>query len=122
MHFTYGRRSIFPWRRCDTLRTSGFMGDVIFARDHMGHVDTVEASDVLRRRAWVNDPAVSYWLRSRVGDSGRRDYRRVHREMGAGAQPVMHSWLLIDTARILCKRVYVTVRCLSVRPSVCPIY
>ena len=33
----------------------------------------------------------------------------------------VHSILLIDTTRKVCDRVYVTIRCLSVCPSVCPI-
>jgi len=31
MHVTYGRGSVFLWRRSDTLCTSGFVDDVIFA-------------------------------------------------------------------------------------------
>ena len=31
VHVTYGRGSVLVWRRNDTLRTSGFMVDVIFA-------------------------------------------------------------------------------------------
>ena len=31
MLVTYGRDSVFPWRRTDTLFTSGFLDDVIFA-------------------------------------------------------------------------------------------
>jgi len=31
MHVTYGRGSVLLWRRSDTLCTSGFMDDVIFA-------------------------------------------------------------------------------------------
>jgi len=32
MHDTYGRGSVLLWRRSDTLYSSGFMDDVIFAR------------------------------------------------------------------------------------------
>jgi len=32
VHVTYGRGSVFLWRRSDTLRISGFVDDVIFAR------------------------------------------------------------------------------------------
>jgi len=32
MHINYGRGSVLLWRRSDTLCTSGFMDDVIFAR------------------------------------------------------------------------------------------
>ena len=31
VHVTYGRGSVLLWRRSDTLCTSGFMNDVIFA-------------------------------------------------------------------------------------------
>ena len=31
VHVTYGRGSVLLWRRSDTLCTSGFMDDVIFA-------------------------------------------------------------------------------------------
>ena len=31
VHVTYGRGSVLVWRRSDTLCTSGFMDDVIFA-------------------------------------------------------------------------------------------
>jgi len=31
VHVTYGRGSVLRWRRSDTLCTSGFMDDVIFA-------------------------------------------------------------------------------------------
>ena len=31
VHVTYGRGSVILWRRSDTLCTSGFMNDVIFA-------------------------------------------------------------------------------------------
>ena len=31
MHVTYGRGSVLLWQRSDTLCTSGFMDDVIFA-------------------------------------------------------------------------------------------
>jgi len=31
VHVTYGRGSVLIWRRSDTLCTSGFMDDVIFA-------------------------------------------------------------------------------------------
>jgi len=31
MHITYVRGAVLIWRRCDTLCTSGFMDDVIFA-------------------------------------------------------------------------------------------
>jgi len=31
LHVTYGRGSVFLWRRGDTLCTSGFMDDVMFA-------------------------------------------------------------------------------------------
>ena len=31
-HITCGRGSVLLWRRSDTLRTSGFMDDVIFAQ------------------------------------------------------------------------------------------
>ena len=30
VHVAYGRCSVLPWRRSDTLCTSGFMDDVIF--------------------------------------------------------------------------------------------
>ena len=30
-HVSYGRGSVLLWRRSDTLRTSGFMDDVMFA-------------------------------------------------------------------------------------------
>jgi len=32
LRVTYGRGSVLPWRRTDTLCISGFMDDVIFAR------------------------------------------------------------------------------------------
>jgi len=32
MHDTHGRGSVLLWRRSDTLYSSGFMDDVIFAR------------------------------------------------------------------------------------------
>jgi len=31
VHVTYGRGSVLLWRRSDTLCTSGFMDDVVFA-------------------------------------------------------------------------------------------
>ena len=31
LHVTYGRNSVLLWRRSDTLCTSGFMDDVMFA-------------------------------------------------------------------------------------------
>jgi len=31
VHIAYGRESVLPWRRCDTLCASGFADDVIFA-------------------------------------------------------------------------------------------
>ena len=31
VHITYGRGSVLLWRRSDTLCTSGFMDDVVFA-------------------------------------------------------------------------------------------
>ena len=36
VHVTYGRGSVFLWRRSDTLRISGFVGDVIFAHKLIG--------------------------------------------------------------------------------------
>jgi len=33
VHITYRRGSVLLWRRCDTLCTSGFMDDVIFAHN-----------------------------------------------------------------------------------------
>jgi len=33
VHVTYGRGSVLLWRRSDTLCTSGFMDDVIFANN-----------------------------------------------------------------------------------------
>ena len=35
VHVAYGRDSVLLWRRSDTLRTSGFMDDVIFAHKPM---------------------------------------------------------------------------------------
>ena len=32
VHVTYGRGAVLLWQRCDTLCTSGFMDDIIFAR------------------------------------------------------------------------------------------
>jgi len=32
VHAIYGRGSVLPWRRSDTLCISGFMDDVIFAQ------------------------------------------------------------------------------------------
>jgi len=32
IHVTYGRDSVLPWRRSDTLCSSGFVDDVMFAR------------------------------------------------------------------------------------------
>ena len=32
LHVTYGRGSVLLWQRSDSLRISGFMDDVIFAR------------------------------------------------------------------------------------------
>jgi len=32
LHVTYGRGSVLLWQRSDSLCTSGFMDDVIFAR------------------------------------------------------------------------------------------
>ena len=51
VHVTAGRGSVLLWRHCDELCTSGFMNDVVCARNagHMGHVDTVAASDII---AW----------------------------------------------------------------------
>jgi len=70
------------------------MDDVIFA--HNGsygcgsvllwrQVDTVVASDVLRRRAHDNASAASYWLRGVLDDCGRRDYLSDERGAGGGA-------------------------------------
>ena len=36
MRVTYGRGSVFLWRRTDTLCTSDFMDDDIFARELIG--------------------------------------------------------------------------------------
>jgi len=33
VYVTYGRGSVLLWQRCDTLCTSGFTNDVIFAHD-----------------------------------------------------------------------------------------
>jgi len=33
LHVTYGHGSVILWRRCDTLRTSGFTDEVIFAHN-----------------------------------------------------------------------------------------
>ena len=33
VHVVYGRGSVLRWRRCDMLRISGFMNDVMFARN-----------------------------------------------------------------------------------------
>ena len=33
VHVTYGRGSVLLWRRSDTLCTSGYMDDVIFAHE-----------------------------------------------------------------------------------------
>jgi len=56
-------------RCCDTLCTSGFVNDVMFAYNgpHAGGrpVDTAAASG-------ANAPAVSYWLRRVLDDSGCR--------------------------------------------------
>ena len=43
--FNFYRGSILLWRRCDTLRTFGFIDNVIFSRN--GPCDTVAVSDVI---------------------------------------------------------------------------
>jgi len=41
---TYGRGSVFLWRRCDMLYTSGFVNDVTFAYNGPGNVDADKES------------------------------------------------------------------------------
>ena len=80
VHVSYGRRSVLVCWRCDMLCTSGFMDDITFAHSaSYGHTDCECISMLLqrvmslRRRAQANDPAASYWVRSVLDDSGRRD-------------------------------------------------
>jgi len=41
---TYGRGSVFLWRRCDMLYTSGFVNDVTFEYNGLGNVDADKES------------------------------------------------------------------------------
>jgi len=41
MHAAYGRVSVLLWRRCDSLRTSGFGDDVMFS--HNDQIESVTA-------------------------------------------------------------------------------
>jgi len=49
MRVTYIRGSVLLWRRCDTLSTSGFMDDVLFA--HNGHMHSTGAGVTLDQPA-----------------------------------------------------------------------
>jgi len=69
---TYGRDSVFLWRRCDTLCTSGlWMTSYLHI---MGHIMSIPLQRVtsLRRRAQASGSAASYWLRSDLDNGGRR--------------------------------------------------
>jgi len=47
VHITYGRGSVLFWRRSDTLCTSGFMDDIIFAHKP----SMLDVADQLKRSA-----------------------------------------------------------------------
>jgi len=46
VHVTYGRGSVNFWQCCDTLCTSGFMDDIIFA-------DKLKATNMRREKAYI---------------------------------------------------------------------
>ena len=77
---------LFRRRCCDTLCTSGFMDDVILARNGLcvGASIPLLCVTSLRRRAPANAPAASCWLR-RV--SGRREVTGAESAMRRGFVP-----------------------------------
>ena len=73
---THGPGSVVPWRRCDTMCTSGCADDVKFAHNgpYGGMSIALQRVTSLRRRAQANAPAASYWLPRILDDGGRRDW------------------------------------------------
>ena len=65
LQINYDRGWLRLWKRCDTLCTSGFMDDVIFAHSEPDGGISISLQRVtsLRRRVQANAPAASYWLR-----------------------------------------------------------
>ena len=65
LQINYDRGWLRLWKRCDTLCTSGFMDDVIFAHSEPDGGISISLQRVtsLRRCVQANAPAASYWLR-----------------------------------------------------------
>jgi len=66
-HVTYSRGSVILWRRSDTLCTSGFMDDVIFA--HKPRLLDVAAQ--LKRSAHARSLGLGYKLRAVIPVAGQ---------------------------------------------------
>ena len=71
VHVTYGRGSVLLWRRSDTLCTSGFMDDVMFAHNGQGpdlqnilrlSYDNAKVTINLRRTS--NSQNILQWMES----------------------------------------------------------
>jgi len=65
LHVTCGCGSVLPSQRCNVLRTSGFVDDVMFS-----HNAANDAESIRRRYVRMRSPggATSRWPRSRVKD------------------------------------------------------
>ena len=83
MLVTYGRDSVFPWRRTDTLFTSGFLDDVIFA--HKPRLLDV-AAQLERSAQCTRSLGLSYKLCALIPVAGQRTHGTTFRAFKVTSQ------------------------------------